>query len=55
MATIIAIKVYLDDTQVSYGQVSDDYKLDQLRDIADQWVGATIWNRIEVVDLDPRL
>ena len=54
MRTIINIDLYLDDIKVCSASASDAYTLDGLRTLADNWVGANNWNRIELVDLDPR-
>jgi hypothetical protein len=54
MRTIVNIKVYLGQVEVCAGSASDAYTLDGLRTLADRWVGINNWDRIELVDLDPR-
>lgn len=54
MRTIVNIKVYLGQVEVYDGCASDAYTLDGLRTLADRWVGINNWDRIELVDLDPR-
>jgi|TARA_R110000868_G_scaffold169152_4_gene404033 hypothetical protein len=47
----VIIKIYLGQEEVGAVQIEDTETLAELRNIADDLVGAGTWNRIEVVDL----